>query len=154
MIESAEQSYIISKEGYVTCYNFPRNKETFDVTGDITGDVTGDCSGHANQLIDQGGGNDLKFKVVNIGDWNMDADAAISVTLTGLTNIRGVVGVTILNDAGTLEIDLNYSGSYSFAQVGALRLVGLTRTGGGTFDNTDYNATTYNRGYITVCYQP
>jgi len=94
-------------------------------------------------------------KIIDIGDWNMDTTASLSVA-HGLTlaDIRWVQ-VTIRNDAGTL--------STSFPTIDTTALsnervefdgtnVIMLRSLSGTFDGTDYDATSYNRGWITIGY--
>jgi hypothetical protein len=88
----------------------------------------------------------LNVKIVNIGDWDMDSTSNINV-IHGLVfaDIRSWF-VSIIDDASNIYLDLNLSG---FSEVGSLNF-SLFRTGGGAFDNTDYDATTFNRGFITI----
>lgn len=96
----------------------------------------------------------LLTKVVDIGDWDMDTNASVSVA-HGLTSttiravdvwIREDVGNSMLpliyNTAGTPSGYFNYDGTN----------VVLNRLGGSVFDSTSYNATSFNRGYITIHY--
>jgi len=94
-------------------------------------------------------------KIIDIGDWNMDSTASLSVA-HGLTlaNIRSVF-VTIRNDADTLytmlpTIDTTALSNerVDFDGTNVIMLRSLS----GTFDGTDYDATTYNRGWITILY--
>jgi hypothetical protein len=98
----------------------------------------------------------LQTTVLDIGDWNMDASASVLVPhgLT-LSNIRKV-SATIRNDANTTYYKL--SGNSSGSQTGyrvqistfdATNVV-LLREAGGFFDQTDFNATSYNRGWVVI----
>ena len=95
-------------------------------------------------------------KIVNIGDWNMDATASITVAhgLT-LSKIRTVKGI-IQNDAGTLMLPccLQYpSTNYIVAiyQIDATSVY-LVREAGTIVDTVDYNATSFNRGWLIIEY--
>ncbi len=99
----------------------------------------------------------LNQKVIEIGDWNMDADTSVSVA-HGLTyaNIRSVIAL-IRDDADTSVIDfasaLNNNNATSSGNLACQTTnVVLTRDLGGAFDNTNYDSTSYNRGWITILY--
>jgi hypothetical protein len=107
----------------------------------------------------------LLKKVVNIGDWDMDATASVDVA-HGLdaTKIR-TIKVAIRNDDNTFVQMLDrmstfapgvMCGSASAVDGTNIRLIrsSATVTGSTIFDGTDYNATSYNRGYITIEYTP
>lgn len=93
-------------------------------------------------------------KIIDIGDWNMDSTGVITVA-HGLTfaNIRGV-SVTIRNDLNTVYYPIEYSllgvssGSVSVQSTD----IALLRTASGFFDTTDFDSTSYNRGWITITY--
>lgn len=102
------------------------------------------------------GASSLRFKEVDIGDWNMSVTTNVNVA-HGLThaNIRGVQ-VLIREDAGTLIYPIDYStdglvvaGSVSFPDT---TNVNVRRITGGFFDNASYDATSFNRGYIILWY--
>lgn len=97
----------------------------------------------------------LKCTVVDIGDWNMDATISIQVAhgLT-LSNIRNI-NVVVRDDADSIHIPLNYgdvtalgvpAGDFNAQSTD----VYLARDLGGFFDNANYDATSYNRGWITI----
>lgn len=104
-----------------------------------------------------------KSKIIDIGDWNMDSTSTISVA-HGLTpsKIRSF-NVFIYPDASStvlLPIDYvdmggGFSGSATLPS-GAANLAGsnivLIRAAGGSFDNTGFDQTSFNRGYITIMY--
>jgi hypothetical protein len=102
----------------------------------------------------------LNTKVIEIGDWNMDATSAVSVT-HGLTldKIRNV-DVLVREDGGTSatkyplarivnSADATIGGSVT--QIGSTT-VALTRVTGGIFDATLFSSTSYNRGWVTIQY--
>ncbi len=106
----------------------------------------------------------LKTKVVDVGDWNMDATASVAVA-HGLTStkIRAYKAI-IRNDADTITYPLEYYMSTSIGGVpvtcpsgrieaGAANMT-LTRFATGTFDSVNFDATSYNRGWITIWYVP
>lgn len=100
----------------------------------------------------------LKRKIVEIGDWNMVSTPQVNVA-HGLTfsKIRNV-SAFILNDAATnltnLLVGFQSPGSVdghiqvSSANVSLIRLVS------GFFDNTNYDSTSFNRGYIVIDFIP
>ena len=101
----------------------------------------------------------LSTKVIDIGDWNMDTTQQKSVT-HGLTlaNIRTVEGM-IRTNAGTLFAPITpaYSPSNdmdcNIKTIGGTTII-LERKFGGNFDNTNYNQTSYNRGWLKITYVP
>ena len=101
--------------------------------------------------------NGLKVKIINIGDWNMDAVNEVSLS-HGVTaaNIRNIA-VQIICDDGVgyntfpLNHDPNGTGVEGFFSFSAGYVV-LTRIGGGLFDSTAFDSTSFNRGYITIWY--
>jgi len=134
------------------------------VTGDVTGDVTGKAD-EADGLVETGsGGATLKKKVVEIGDWNMDSTytAAVAHGLgANFSKIRHVE-VMIRNDEGTGLYKLQYIVATGAGKVtgGFLNATDSTNINieifsgqYGFFDSTDFNATSYNRGWITIEYE-
>lgn len=101
--------------------------------------------------------NDKTFeKIVNIGDWDMDATASLSIAhgVTGL-NIRSVT-VMIRADSTTEWYQLNQDYGFTGVDAGNFYWDGtniiMSRYGTGFFDGVAFNATTYNRGFITIRY--
>jgi len=97
----------------------------------------------------------LKSKVIEIGDWDMDANFSKAI-LHGLTaaNIRGLSALIRSDDASFLN-DMNVtdgsSGGLNGTYISTTTIV-LARETGGHFDKTTYNATSYNRGWVTLWY--
>ena len=106
----------------------------------------------ANKISD--GTNAIHIKIIDIGDWDMDATATKAVA-HGLdrSKIRSIV-VMARNDAeqlyplpelivGTVGNGLSYVDSV---------LINLRREDTGFFDSVNFDSTSYNRGWITIIY--
>lgn len=107
--------------------------------------------------IDPGAnGTYLKKKVIEIGDWNMDTTASIIIA-HGLTfaNIR-TCEVMIRNDDNSVFYPIHYTLSGASVSgrtaVNTINVV-ISRAEAGFFDNTNFNSTSYNRGWITIWYK-
>ena len=123
-----------------------------------------DLTATGNIELDGGistGGNDsikLAWKVIEIGDWNMDTTNSVDVA-HGLTlgNIRSV-NAMIRDD--TNSVYYNFESFTVGAADGLAQIIGststyisLTRDEGGFFDSTGFDSTSFNRGWITICYE-
>jgi hypothetical protein len=101
----------------------------------------------------------LGRKVVEIGDWDMDTSAVITVlhAVTDWSMIRGV-NALIIADGGiaTYPLALFQAGT-GIVDGGITGINGthveLQRRTGGIFDSTLFNATSFNRGFIVIDYQ-
>lgn len=115
-------------------------------------------------LVSQDLGDTLITKVIDIGDWNMDSisTAHISHGISDYTKIRNIC-VLIRNDANDKYLNIlssigSVEGSYKpngyINGVGVLSTsqVSLARELGGYFDSTDFDSTSYNRGWVTIQY--
>ncbi len=104
-------------------------------------------------------------RTFDIGDWNMDADLSVTVNLpAGITRnqIRNI-SVEIRSDdlAGEYQC---YPLSFGAGTMGGLHetsnvvvpadTIKLIRTAAGFFDNNQFDSVGYNRGWITVRYEP
>lgn len=104
------------------------------------------------------GDETLKFKVVDIGDWDMSSVTAVNIA-HGLTlaNIRGAQAL-IRNDDATTSILVVQGQIVTLSEIEAnigdidATNVDLLRKVGGIFDSINYNSTSYNRGWITIWY--
>ena len=108
----------------------------------------------------------LKVKVIEIGDWNMDATTSVSIA-HGLTlaNIRNVKA-EVQNDSQSLHWELSSLPSGIATGTGAeieaeawivqanTADVIMRRLTGGIFDGVNYDSTSFNRGWITIWYVP
>ena len=94
------------------------------------------------------------MKVIEIGDWDMDATTNLNVA-HGLTlaKIRFVT-IMIVDDLSSGQYDLAYgnAGSASGSFTLDATNVALNRVIGGFFDTAGFNATTFNRGWVTIWY--
>lgn len=92
--------------------------------------------------------NQARTEVVELGDWNMDMTTSINVA-HGLVyeNIIGAV-VLVRNDADTAR---DTGGGVVVGAIDSTNIA-IVRVPGSKFDNTDYDSTSYNRGWLTVTY--
>jgi len=96
-------------------------------------------------------------KVVEIGDWDMDATAYVNVPhgLT-LSKIRGARVVVRDDESSSLHgVSTNYTGFPDldgFWQYIDSTNIRIYRETGGNFDTTSYNATSFNRGWVIFDY--
>lgn len=98
----------------------------------------------------------LLCKVIDIGDWDMDATASVAVA-HGLTlaNIRSVSAIIRKDDDSDRFIAQGWNASATDFYIGAVNSnVNLARLAGGSFDNTNYDSTGFNRGWIVIWYVP
>ncbi len=103
----------------------------------------------------------LRTKIIEIGDWDMDATTTINVAhgITDYTKIRSI-SVLIRNDvangselygfenqdSGAAEVTLHY------IRCSSTNIV-LYRDVDGYFDSANFDDTSYNRGFITIVYE-
>lgn len=105
---------------------------------------------------DSGGTNEIwRTRIIQIGDWNMDATPAVSIS-HGLTlaDIRSL-SVIIRNNAATNHVDITSivaAGGQGGGSFAGSTTVQLDRVTGGRFDNASYDSTSFNRGWITIIY--
>lgn len=104
----------------------------------------------------------MQVKVIEIGDWNMDAVGNVLIP-HGLGDswekVRSI-SVTIRIDK-SVEDRVYVFGSYLFGPNDGVtqivhvnpQVVNLTRDAGGLFDDPAFNDTSYNRGWVTIWYE-
>jgi hypothetical protein len=102
-------------------------------------------------------GNTLKTKVIDIGNWDMDATAGINLAhgIADYTKIRSIK-VTIRNDADSIYYDfpsvLSAGTTVENASVDTTEIY-LNRATSGFFDDTSFDtAAAYNRGWVILQY--
>jgi hypothetical protein len=90
-------------------------------------------------------------KEIEIGDWNMDTLLFVPIThnLSNFKNVR-VTNAMIRNDADDSYYDIGAAGNVG--RTDSTTIV-LNRDTGGLFDSTDFDSTSYNRGWITIEYK-
>ncbi len=92
-------------------------------------------------------------RTFNIGDWNMDTDLSVTIPFpSGITRnqISGEYQSYPLSIGSGLLGGLHETSNVVTPQ----NTVTLYRTASGFFDNSQFNDTGYNRGWITVRYEP
>ena len=105
----------------------------------------------------------LKTKVIEIGDWNMATTVSVDVNhgISDYTKIR-IVDVVVRGDSGSgiyyRKLDRSDTGvtpGTIQGWVGHIQpsTITLSRLTGGIFTNSAFDATSYNRGWITVTYE-
>lgn len=104
-----------------------------------------------------GCGNVFSQKVIAIGDWDMNNEDTVHVK-HGLTfaDIVTPLSGCIVNDAGTLKyMAMGYDGATTDWQINEITTthVILKRAVAGFFKSTDFDSTSYNRGYIVLLYK-
>ena len=110
-----------------------------------------------NGIQTDSGGTDelLRTKVIEIGDWDMNADGSTTVT-HGLTlaNIRLVTAFIRRDDNLSYFSFINYDAAgVANSNIQTLAtFVQLTRAASGQFDNTNFDSTSFNRGWVTILY--
>jgi hypothetical protein len=99
----------------------------------------------------------LHHRVIKIGDWNMDATTTITVNVgVNRSKWRGV-SIIIIGDDGTYR-DAAVGGSSAsgdgmgFAALSDSSVMSLVRVTSGKFDNAGFDSTSFNRGWIFLCY--
>jgi hypothetical protein len=111
---------------------------------------------HTPRVRESDDGVRYGLKKIPIGDWDMDADAQKNVA-HGLdaSRIRRVVAF-VRDDACNCAYELNGKDSEVLsAQVSEVNdtYVVLTRKTGQFFDSTDFDATSFNRGWVGIMYR-
>jgi len=108
----------------------------------------------------------LKTKVMEIGDWNMDASGTKTLT-HGLdpSKIRYLTAI-IYGDVGTIYENGGVPINWSYHSGGVAKIAGnigikpatntlieMERTTGETFDGPFFDATSFNRGWVIITYE-
>lgn len=96
----------------------------------------------------------LYTKVIQIGDWNMDTTSPINVAhgLGGSFKKIRSVRVVIRDDADTTYYMLEREGVGGVVTIDGTNII-ITRVNAGIFDDPAFDATSYNRGYVTIIYE-
>lgn len=99
----------------------------------------------------------VKTKIIEIGDWDMDSTATKTIA-HGLSDFKKVrlISASIRKDDDTELYFLHHGGTavsafgYIYADSTNINLV---RAPAGFFDSTDFNSTSYNRGWVDIIYE-
>jgi hypothetical protein len=108
-----------------------------------------------NSLLPASGTANLKIKVLNIGDWNMDTTYTIAVA-HGIASYKTIksVSVVVRDDTDTV-----YSVSPFLAPDVALfheldgTAINIYREDPSFFNSVNFDSTSFNRGWITIIYE-
>ena len=107
--------------------------------------------------ISFGAGAVMIMATLDMDDWDMDATQAIVVnhgrSATEWKTIRDI-SILIRNDADTEIHSLNKLDTDGFFSGLSSTAFNLQRVSGGSLDNTGYDATSDNRGWVTYWYTP
>ena len=93
---------------------------------------------------------ELKSKVIEIGDWDMDSDLTNTIEHLLGKVIRSVT-VIIRKDDDITYYDLLSKDANAFTSLNE-SYINLARSPGGFFDSTDFDSTSFNRGWVTIFY--
>lgn len=109
----------------------------------------------ANSILPLTGTANLKIKIMNIGDWNLDSTASVLVAhgIADYTKIRSV-SVVVRDDTDSVYSISPYldPSVLLFHRLETTNIF-IQRTGSSFFDSTNYNSTSFNRGHITIIYE-
>jgi hypothetical protein len=106
----------------------------------------------------------LRRKTIEIGDWDMDssqtATVAHGLSATDWLKIRSVE-VMIRNDSGgtdtyytdSTDTSANADDGIEIEKIDATNVTLKCAAATSTFDNTSFNETSYNRGWVTIWYE-
>ncbi len=121
---------------------------------DSAGDITAtNVEAALAEIVARAGG--LNTKVLDIGDWDMDADVSVSVA-HGITQTK-IRSISVIIRADNNITHADFMGDTStqtteqYMQASATDIL-LVRATGGRFDNTAHDSTSFNRGWITIQY--
>lgn len=108
-------------------------------------------------------GKVIKATIVEIGDWDMDAAGVVNIphglSLLTYRKIRSI-NVLIRDDGDSFRRDIFHCQAFNDGTVDGAYIASITNTivqivriEGGTFDGVTYDATSYNRGWLTIWYE-
>jgi len=100
-------------------------------------------------------GSQILIKKIDIGDWNMDTTANVSITHSLTFDKIIAVTVMIRHDTLSSKFDINYSldSTLSGGVSANSTDIFIFRVTSGFFDATTFDATSFNRGFITITYE-
>lgn len=127
----------------------------------------------SNGVIETSASAVIKTKVINIGDWNIPSNANklvahglnyrkilnvraiirddLDLTYNQLDNLIFIPSAGSIYAAGSIGFDATNIALRAITQANATNLFGGTVTS--WIDDTNHDATSYNRGWITITYQ-
>lgn len=118
-----------------------------------------------NSILPDSGTSNLKIKVIEIGDWNMDSTSTKNVShgLSDHKKIRSATAIIRPDDDGTYHyLGQPVGGTLTTPGEGGMAagiyrftstLVQMLRADGSVFDDVAFDSTSFNRGFITIIYE-
>lgn len=100
----------------------------------------------------------LKTKVIEIGDWNMDATVSVNI-IHGLNFLKiKKIDVIIIIDNSNFIYPLILTETVTGVSAGSVAevsptIIRLSRLAGSSFDSTAFDLVPFNRGWITITYE-
>lgn len=101
------------------------------------------------------------WKTVEIGDWNMDTTTTVlpahGLSGTEWKTVRSIdIMIRTDDDTAYYNIDANSAPGAVDVFMSLLNSthIYLARTTSGSFDNSNFDSTSYNRGWVTFMYKP
>lgn len=96
----------------------------------------------------------LRKKIIEIGDWDMDTDSQATVAHgLDLTKIREV-SIIVRENTGVIHYPLNRFDTGSGTSEAGIQVINnnivMGRATGSFFDSASFNSTGFNRGWITI----
>lgn len=149
-VTSTELGYV---SGVTSAIQTQINSRVADTGDTMTGALVNTSTVEAQGGIRTASSGDYFLeKTIDIGDWNMDSTLNVTVAhgIADFNKIR-VCEVMIRDDANSQLYPVsNYSDDIGLGVLSAN--VSISRTIGGLFDSTDFNSTSFNRGFIYLKY--
>lgn len=108
-------------------------------------------------IVESNAQAEMKCKMLNIGDWVMSGGGGSKSVAHGLSsgNIRSV-SVIIRNDDNDEYHPIDFYSISSNLTAGGVYITAtnivMSNEASGQFDSTDYDSTSFNRGWITIWY--
>ena len=123
----------------------------FAVTAAKIGSLSVETAKIANLAVTNAKLADFNFVTIDIGDWDMDENASPAVTPTIAFDEQKIrmIQVVIRNNDGAQVYD--FGADPNPIHVSGANIL-LTRSGSGFFDNTSFDSTSFNRGWVTIFY--
>lgn len=124
--------------------------------------TAGSDPAYGNSILPASGVANLKIAKIDIGDWNMDSTASVSINTNIERDNMVSVHAIIRPDASDSYMPLNVvmgavgticGGVDNETTDSSAMFVKLSRTTSGHFDSTAYDSTGYNRGFIIIIYE-
>jgi hypothetical protein len=147
---------VLDKAAFEALYGTSGTTFPDNTTGEISeGDMRQFGKDIADSLFNPPIG-EVQYTVLNIGDWDMDANnfTVVNHGIADFTKIRSV-NVIIRDDAGTNHYTVLQGAATGasawITQISSTQIT-LEREAAGDYDNTGFDSTTYNRGWITIGY--